>query len=75
MEEIGSLERRHKELVKILSRIDPQIYVSKLQHELAKLQEQNQILRSSLPAPSASLPQQEVEDQVTFIFPSLTLDE
>jgi uncharacterized caspase-like protein len=31
MDEIGALERRHKELVKLLSKLDPQIYVTKLQ--------------------------------------------
>ena len=51
MDEIGSLERRHKELVKILARIDPQVYVTKLQRELARLQEQNRILKSALPVP------------------------
>ena len=48
MEEISSLERRHKELVKVLSRLDPQVYVTKLQQELSRLQEQNQVLRSGL---------------------------
>ena len=47
VEEIGSLERRHKELVKILARVDPQVYVSKLQRELGRLQQQNRILKSS----------------------------
>jgi len=57
MDEIGSLERRHKELVKILARIDPQVYVTKLQRELARLQEQNRILKSALPEPpEPSLP-------------------
>ena len=47
VEEIGSLERRHKELVKMLARVDPQVYVSKLQRELGRLQQQNRILKSS----------------------------
>ena len=54
MDEIGSLERRHKELVKILARVDPQVYVTKLQRELARLQEQNRILKSTLPVPQDS---------------------
>ena len=45
IEEISTLEKRQKQLIEMLSQIDPMIYLQKLQHELLALQEQNKQLR------------------------------
>eukprot|EP00095_Tigriopus_kingsejongensis_P006129 maker-scaffold98_size375582-snap-gene-2.33 protein:Tk06129 transcript:maker-scaffold98_size375582-snap-gene-2.33-mRNA-1 annotation:"hypothetical protein DAPPUDRAFT_227990" len=44
-DEIATLERRQKELIAILARVDPEIYLQKLQSELTSLQEANRRLR------------------------------
>jgi len=45
IEEISTLEKRQKQLIDMLSQIDPMIYLQKLQHELLSLQEQNRQLK------------------------------
>merc|ERR1719322_1017905 len=45
IEEISTLEKRQKQLINMLSQIDPLIYLQKLQHELLSLQEQNRQLK------------------------------
>merc|ERR1719474_2099062 len=45
IEEISTLEKRQKQLIEMLSQIDPLIYLQKLQHELLELQEQNRQLK------------------------------
>ena len=45
IEEISSLEKRQKQLIDMLSQIDPMIYLQKLQHELQGLQEENRQLK------------------------------
>jgi len=45
IEEISSLEKRQKQLINMLSQIDPMIYLQKLQHELQSLQEENRQLK------------------------------
>jgi hypothetical protein len=61
IEEITSLEKRQKELVNILARVDPEMYAQKLEDQLEALQEKNRLLRSgtnglsSSPEPSQPL--------------------
>jgi len=45
IDEISVLEIRQKQLIDMLSQIDPLIYLQKLQHELLELQEQNRQLK------------------------------
>ena len=45
IEEISTLEKRQKQLIDMLSQIDPMIYLQKLQHELLSLQEENRQLK------------------------------
>jgi len=45
IDEISVLELRQKQLINMLSQIDPLIYLQKLQHELLALQEQNRQLK------------------------------
>ena len=45
IDEISTLEKRQKQLIEMLSQIDPMIYLQKLQHELLSLQEQNRQLK------------------------------
>jgi len=45
IEEISTLEKRQKQLIEMLSQIDPLIYLQKLQNELLALQEQNRQLK------------------------------
>merc|ERR1712025_1296547 len=45
IEEISTLEKRQKQLIDMLSQIDPMIYLQKLQNELLALQEQNRQLK------------------------------
>merc|ERR1719481_2486954 len=45
IDEISVLEMRQKQLIDMLSQIDPLIYLQKLQHELLELQEQNRQLK------------------------------
>ena len=47
IEEITNLEKRQKELVNILARIDPEMYAQRLEDQLEALQEKNRILRSA----------------------------
>ena len=65
IEEITSLEKRQKELVNILARVDPEMYAQKLEDQLEALQEKNRLLRStnglSSPEPSQPLIEVEVE--------------
>ena len=44
-EEISNLEKRQKDLVNVLARIDPEIYLQKLQAEYAALKETNRTLK------------------------------
>ena len=46
IEEIRNLERRHKELVSKLSRVDPEIYIRRLQSRVISKQKQNSRLRA-----------------------------
>ena len=63
IEEITSLEKRQKELVNILARVDPEMYAQKLEDQLEALQEKNRLLRSSngLSSPEPSQPLIEAE--------------
>jgi len=45
IDEISVLEIKQKQLINMLSQIDPLIYLQKLQHELLELQEQNRQLK------------------------------
>lgn len=45
IDEISTLERRQKELVAILARVDPEMYVQKLQSQLQAVQERNRVLK------------------------------
>jgi len=45
VDEISYLEIRQKQLIDMLSQIDPLIYLQKLQHELLELQEENRQLK------------------------------
>lgn len=45
IEEISAMEKRQKQLVEVLSTIDPTVYLQKLQHELLSLQEVNRQLK------------------------------
>merc|ERR1712141_860901 len=47
IEEITNLEKRQKELVNILARIDPEMYAQRLEDQLEALQEKNRLLRSA----------------------------
>ena len=42
---IASLERRHREIVSVLSRLDPEVYLQKLQSQLLSLQKANRSLK------------------------------
>merc|ERR1712062_734460 len=46
IEEITNLERRHEELVTKLSRVDPEIYIRRLQSRVISKQKQNSRLRA-----------------------------
>ena len=50
IEEITNLERRHKELVNRLSRVDPEIYIRRLQSRVISKQKQNSRLRARVVA-------------------------
>ena len=50
IEEITNLERRHKELVTKLSRVDPEIYIRRLQSRVISKQKQNSRLRARVVA-------------------------
>lgn len=45
IEEISSLERKQKELVDFIVRLDPELYLKNLQNQLLDLQEENRQLR------------------------------
>jgi len=47
IEEITNLEKRQKELVNILARVDPEMYAQRLEDQLEALQEKNRQLRSA----------------------------
>lgn len=47
-DEIAALERRQKELVGMLARVDPGMYLQRLQSELAQLQETNRALKEGI---------------------------
>ena len=46
IEEITNLEKRHKDLVSQLSRVDPEIYVRRLQSKVLTKQQQNNVLKA-----------------------------
>ena len=46
IEEITHLEKRHKELVNKLSRLDPEIYLRRLQSRVVGMQQRNNMLKS-----------------------------
>jgi hypothetical protein len=54
IEEISTLERRQKELVAVLAKVDPEMYAQRLQEQLETLQEKNRILRNELPSSEAA---------------------
>jgi len=47
IEEITNLEKRQKELVDVLAKVDPEMYAQRLQNQLAALQEKNRLLRNA----------------------------
>jgi len=47
-EEISALERRQKELVKVLARIDPEVYLQRLEAQVASLRETGARLKAGL---------------------------
>ena len=47
IEEITNLEKRQKELVNVLAKVDPDMYAQRLQSQLQALQEKNRLLRSA----------------------------
>ena len=48
IEEISTLEKRQKELVNTLAKVDPEMYAQRLEAQLEELQEKNRMLRSGL---------------------------
>jgi len=46
IDEISNLEKRQKELVGILAKVDPEMYAQRLESQLATLQEKNRLLRN-----------------------------
>lgn len=64
-DEIASLERRQKELVNVLARLDPDVYLQKLQSELATLQEENQALRVENNELNPALPDSSTNEDTT----------
>jgi hypothetical protein len=47
IEEITNLEKRQKELVNVLAKVDPDMYAQRLQTQLQALQETNRLLRNA----------------------------
>ena len=47
IEEITNLEKRQKELVNVLAKVDPDMYAQRLQTQLQALQEKNRLLRNA----------------------------
>ena len=47
IEEISNLEKRQKELVNVLAKVDPDMYAQRLQTQLQALQEKNRLLRNA----------------------------
>jgi len=47
IEEITNLEKRQKELINVLARVDPEMYAQRLESQLQNLQEKNRLLRSA----------------------------
>ena len=47
IEEITNLEKRQKELVNVLAKVDPDMYAQRLQAQLQGLQEKNRLLRNA----------------------------
>jgi len=47
IEEITNLEKRQKELINVLAKVDPKMYAQRLEAQLQALQEKNRVLRSS----------------------------
>ncbi len=62
VDEISALERRQKELVNVLSRLDPEVYLQKLQTELIKLQEANKALKEERATLQPCLPDSSTND-------------
>jgi len=60
IEEITNLEKRQKELINVLARVDPEMYAQRLESQLQALQEKNRLLRSAN-AP-VGLQNQDLED-------------
>ena len=46
IEEISNLEKRQKELVGVLAKVDPEMYAQRLESQLQALQEKNRQLRN-----------------------------
>lgn len=61
-DEIQALERRQKDLVNILARLDPEIYLQKLQSELLTLQEANRGLKEEQRELDPALPDSSTQD-------------
>ena len=55
-EEISTLERKHSHLLDVLARIDPEVYLQKLQSEMIKLQVVNKSLKEEKAKLAPSLP-------------------
>ena len=54
IDEISNLEKRQKELVSVLAKVDPEMYAQRLESQLATLQEKNRLLKDEMhidPAP------------------------
>jgi hypothetical protein len=62
-DEISALERRQRELVNILARLDPEIYLQKLQSELLSLQEVNRVLKEEHSELNPQLPDSSTNEE------------
>merc|ERR1712004_402485 len=48
IDEISNLEKRQKELVSVLAKVDPEMYAQRLESQLATLQEKNRLLKDEM---------------------------
>ena len=54
IDEISNLEKRQKELVSVLAKVDPELYAQQLESQLATLQEKNRLLKDNAPQVAAA---------------------
>jgi len=54
IDEISNLEKRQKELVSVLAKVDPELYAQQLESQLATLQEKNRLLKDNAPQAAAA---------------------